>query len=143
MSTVKQTVRERCQQNQSKYQNEEEIISACMRTLGVRRKQVQKILKSLGLRKSSGPAAVGISEEELRAKCDILYKIEQAVKNLPENRYIPDAEFREFFCQINANKYRAKADLPTFEKFKGRANGVTYWARPENIKRLKESGVLQ
>jgi hypothetical protein len=68
--------------------------------------------------------------------------IEDAVKRLPKDRYITDAEFREHFCQVPANKYKAKATLPQFNIYKGTAGGVTYWSRPENISRLKESGVL-
>jgi hypothetical protein len=140
-SKSKPTVREWCQQNYEKYKAQEELIVSCVKALGVRKKQVVKILRTLG---SSGSSVetIGLSENELRAKCDVLFKIEAAIKKIPMDRYIPDAEFREFFCQVNASKYRSKADLPQFEKYKGVANGVTYWARPENIKRLKESGVF-
>lgn len=140
-SRPKPTVREWCQQNYEKYKAQEELIVSCVKALGVRKKQVVKILRTLGTSGSSS-GSVGLSEDELRAKCDVLFKIEMAVKRIPIDRYIPDSEFREFLCQVNANKYRSKADLPQFEKYKGIANGVTYWARPENIKKLKESGVF-
>jgi hypothetical protein len=139
MAKAKQPVREWCQQNFDKYPTKEELIENCVKALGVKRKQVLHKLKVLN---TNGSSSIGLSENELRAKCDVLFKIESAVKKLPVDRYIPDAEFREFFCQVNVNKYRSKADLPQFEKYKGIASGVTYWSKPENIKRLKESGVF-
>ena len=144
---VKQTVREWYQQNYDKYPEKEELIAECVRVLGVTRDQVVRKVKEIKLKtmrdSDSVPETVGLSEDELRSRCDIIYKIETAVKKIPSDKYIPDSEFREFFCQINANKYRSKADLPQFEKYKLIADGVIYWARPENIKRLKESGVFQ
>lgn len=139
MAKAKQTVREWCQQNFDKYPTKEELIENCVKALGVKRKQVLHKLKVLNTTGSS----IGLSENELRAKCDVLFKIEAALNKLPQDRYIPDTEFREFFCQVNANKYRSKADLPQFEKYKGSAGGVTYWGVANNIKRLKESGILK
>ena len=141
MAKAKQTVREWCQQNYEKYPTKDELIENCIKLLGVKRKQVLHIFKSLD--NNNGASGIGLSENELRAKCDVLYKIETALNKLPSDRYIPDTEFREFFCQVNANKYRSKADLPQFEKYKGIAGGVTYWGVANNIKRLKESGILK
>ncbi len=139
-SALKPTVREWCQANFEKYQTQEEIISNCMRTLGVKRDQVVRKLRILS---NSRRPSVGISESDLRKKCDVTYIIEDAVKRIPDGRYISDADFREFFCKLNTTKYRPKANLPQFDKFKGIADGVTYWGKKEGIERLISDGTMR
>lgn len=133
------TIREWCQTHQNEYKTKEELIINCVNNLGVTRDRVLRILNE---NSGNGVPIVGLNKDELKFKYDVLYKIEQAVKHLPEDRYVPDAEFREFLVEVDTKKYRSKANLPQFDKYKGAASGVVYWAKPENIKRLKEAGVL-
>jgi hypothetical protein len=150
-SFAKQTVGEWCLQNHKRYKTREDIIENCIRSLGVCRKQVVRKLRDLRLIGSldlnkidvniSKP--VGLNEKDFKLKCDATYIIEEAVKNLPPDRFIPDPEFREFVCKLNANQYRPKSNLPRFEKYKGISGGVVYWSKPENIEKLKKEGVLK
>jgi hypothetical protein len=138
----RKTIKEWCLENSGKYTDKKDLIAACIKALGVTRDRVIRKLKAID-NVATGVAGAGLSESELRARCDVTFKIEQAVKSLPEGRFIPDSEFREMICKINANAFRSKADQSQFDKNKGVAGGVVYWAKAEDIKRLKESGVLQ
>ena len=136
--------------NLSKYNSTKEATRACSKKLGYPIKSVQTktnewirkgALNPNSFSKSS--SLVGLSVDDMREKYDALYKIEKAVKEIPIGRYIPEAEFRECVVKCDASKFRAKADLEQFNKYKGIAKGVTYWANPSDIKRLKDQGVLQ
>jgi hypothetical protein len=141
--------------NLLKYESTEGAIRACCKNLGystgsVRTKTREWIKKgylkskddsnSPILKKSS---SLGLSVNDMREKYDVLYKIEIAVKGIPIGRFIPEAEFRECVVKSEASRFRAKADLEQFNKYKGIAKGITYWANPSDIKKLKDQGVLQ
>jgi hypothetical protein len=149
------TIREWMIDNLLKYRSTKEAIRACSKNLGysiesVRDKTTKCIKKGLLEPKDSynpslkdSSSLVGLSVNDMREKYDALYKIEKAVKEIPAGRFVPEAEFRECVVKCEASKFRAKAELEQFNKYKGVAKGTTYWANPVDIKRLKDQGVLQ
>jgi len=144
------TIREWVTNNAGKYQNNSELADACSKELGVARKTIFNLLSEMKAKGKEKPIRgseirlgnLGLSEQEFRAKHDSLYKLEQAVKMLMPDKFIPENEFRATVA-IDPSKFRSKADLPQFDTYKGRVNGVTYWGHPRDIKRLKDEGVLQ
>ena len=155
------TTREWMIKNLSKYDSTQDAVKACSKELDLSyfsvRDKVTRLVKEGVLtpvdqftpRFKSCPSTqrhstiIGLSIDDMREKYDALYKIEKAVKEIPEGRFIPEAEFRECVAKCEASKFRAKADLDQFNKYKGVAKGITYWGNPSDIKRLKEQGVLQ
>ena len=153
------TIRQWMVENLSKYETTREAIKDCSKELCLSfisvRDKVTKLVKEGILtpvdqftpRPKSLPqkhgSQIGLSVEDMREKYDALYKIEMGVKEIPEGRFIPEAEFRECVAKCEASKFRAKADLDQFNKYKGVAKGITYWGNPSDIKRLKDQGVLQ
>ena len=145
--------------NLAKYETTQEAIKACSKELRFSfisvRDKVTRLVKEGVLtpvdqftpRPKSSPqkhcSQLGLSVDDMREKYDALYKIEKAVKEIPEGRFIPEAEFRECIAKCETSKFRAKADLEQFNKYKGVAKGITYWGNPTDIKRLKDQGVLQ
>lgn len=133
------------------FANDEEAIIACSKDLGVKPKSVRdslqrsstNSLKKSPISSSTDMCSIGLSVDDIRSKYDVLYKIKKAIKEIPEGRFIPEAEFREMFVKCDSSKFRGKADLPEFSDFKGQAKGITYWANPKDIIKLKNEGVLQ
>jgi hypothetical protein len=84
----------------------------------------------------------GVNIKDFRAKFDVLYKIRKQVKDMPRDRLYAESEFRQI---VNADsaRFRNKADLPEFDKNKGRAGGTTYWGSESIINQFKSEGVLQ
>lgn len=80
---------------------------------------------------------VGLSESELRAKHDTMFKIRAAVKALPRGRYLPDQQMRDL-AKVNTNVWRGYSESAEFEKYKIKLSGIVYWGVPDCIKRLKE-----
>lgn len=149
------TIREWLAKNREKYQKNSEAADACAEELKVAKKTVFNMISKLKKNENRIAAAIsgicgsdvrlgnlGLSEQEFRAKHDSLYKLEQAVKALVPDKFIPETEFRATIS-IDPSKFRSKADLPQFDIYKGRVTGVTYWGHPRDIKRLKDEGVLQ
>lgn len=87
------------------------------------------------------PACVkphGLTENELRARHDNMYKIRAGCKKLQRNIYLTDQQMREACC-IPANMWRGFSDNTEFDKFKIRmSGGLIYWGLPECVKKLKE-----
>jgi hypothetical protein len=132
--------------HKTEYGSEDEALKACAKhfKLGVVAAQQRMGIKDPYLKtmKESHPD-VGLSEHQLREKIDPLFKLEQAVKEIPAGKFIPEAEFRSNVAKLNATQFRAKADLPQFNIYKGRNSGVIYWGKPASIKKLKDEGILQ
>lgn len=146
----KQSIREWWLEHSPGYNSYTDAVQDCVSILKVTRHSVYKIvgkLKRKGtsvLVKDGQPSkinGIGLSEQELRFRHDALYKLEQAVKTLTSGKFIPEPEFRTTIS-IDPSKFRSKADLPQFDQFKGKVQGVTYWGNPKDIKRLKDEGVL-
>jgi hypothetical protein len=146
----KKTIREWWCENCGLYNSYGEAVKACISALKVQPNAVYKSVARLKKRgtkvlvkdnRKSTIGNIGLSEEELRSKHDALYKLEQAVKTLTLGKFIPEPEFRAT-VSIDPSKFRSKSDLPQFDSYKGRVQGVTYWGNPKDIKKLKDEGVL-
>lgn len=156
MTSEKLSVVEWVKTNLSKFANENVAIEMCVDELKKSRKTVRDAitrykltaasllseLKSNKIKKTNKPST-GLSIDDIRGRCDIIYKIEKAIEQIPQNRFIPDSEFREVLVKCSTTQYRSKADLDKFLKNKGSAKGVTYWGSDSDIKRLKDEGILK
>lgn len=156
------TIKEWWKANEKNFQSYGEAVKACAAQLGVAEKTVYNQCSSLRTLPFSSRAPkngttspaltrppillkgkmTGLSEVELRSKYDALYKLEKAVGSLTRGQFIPEQEFRSAI-NLEPSKFRSKADMPQFDAFKGKVAGVTYWAHPADIKKLKNEGVLQ
>ena len=86
---------------------------------------------------------VGISEQELRAKYDVTFKIKKAAEDLSGDIFYTEFEFMKL-CEIQANSgFRHIIDSGLFDQFRGKAGGTIYWSNPQNISKLKNEGVLK
>jgi hypothetical protein len=146
----KKSIRDWWIENSSLYTSSVNAIAACVRDLEVRRKSVVKSLARMRLqgimeasneRNDEFKSNMGLTEQELRSKHDSLYKLEQSVKTLAPGKFIPENDFR-VLTTLDVVKFRSRAELPQFDLYKGKVNGMTYWGNPKDIKRLKEEGVL-
>ena len=147
----KKTIREWWGENSILYSSYSDAVAACSEQLGVTRRAIFNLNRRLKLKgkpslngKSFSNKKIcssGLSEEELRIKHDPLYKLEKAVKSLIKGQFIPEQEFRGI-VGLDSSKFRAKADLPQFDLYKGKVQGAIYWGNPKDIKRLKEEGIL-
>ena len=146
------TIREWIVKNTSKYSSSADAADACSAEIGIKRstffntlsdlKKLGKVRTDIFLAGGAKVANLGLSEQELRSKHDALYKLEQAIKLLSPGKFVPEPEFRSTVA-IDPSKFRAKADLPQFDQYKGRVGSLTYWGHPKDIQRLKDEGVLQ
>ena len=148
-------------ENEKNFETYSDAVKACYKDLGVSPKTVYNrcsVLRTLPFssrapKNGTSPALTrspiilkgkmtGLSEVELRSKYDALYKLEKAVGSLGRGQFVPEQEFRSAI-NLEPSKFRAKADMPQFDQYKGKVAGVTYWAHPADIKKLKNEGVLQ
>jgi hypothetical protein len=145
------TISEWIRQKGSKFKSTSEAADACSAELHLTRKSFFNTLYELKKKGKVKPttclpdargANLGLSEQELRSKHDGLYKLEQAVKTLMPGKFIPEPEFRATIA-TNPSQFRSKADLPQFDIYRGRTQGITYWGHPRDIKRMKDEGILQ
>jgi hypothetical protein len=81
---------------------------------------------------------IGISEAEIRAKHDNLYKLREGCKKLVKGFYLTDQQMRET-CRIGTNVWRGFSEKEEFQKYKCVAPGdKIYWGVPDSVKRLQE-----
>jgi len=78
-----------------------------------------------------------MTEDQMRAKFDWLYKLRKAVAQLEPGKYWPEADFREMVAKVPGNKFRSVADLSEFDDYHGKEGGTTYWGHPESIAKLQ------
>lgn len=83
----------------------------------------------------------GLSEAELRAKHDNHYKIGKALKSLKKGEFIPESEFI-ISIGLAGGGYRRWLDSSNYNDYRGKAQGITYYGHPEDIKRMKDETVL-
>ena len=89
------------------------------------------------------PLKMGISENQFRAKHDVKYQVEQAVKTLQKGAFLTTPEFVQSAKIRQGQGYKNFIEHPDFEDYRGRAGSVVYWSHPDSIKKLKEEGLLQ
>lgn len=81
---------------------------------------------------------IGLSEKELRARHDNVFKIREGCKQLQKGYYLTDQQMREM-CRVSTNVWRGFSEKEEFSKFKCQApGGKIYWGTPECCKKLQE-----
>jgi len=81
---------------------------------------------------------MGLSESELRAKHDNIFKIRQGCKQLQKGYYLTDQQMREF-CKVGPNVWRGFSEKEEFAQYKFTAQGgKVYWGTPEGVRKLTE-----
>ena len=83
------------------------------------------------------PTVTGITESEIRAKHDNMFKLRSAIKALRKGFYVPDQQLRAT-AKIAINFWRTVADNPEFEKFRIKLGDQVYWGVPDGIRKLRE-----
>ena len=158
------SITEFLRENAGKYPDRKSLIAACIQELNCSPKNVQNafydVQKSknpirFGSEPVTGPTPVphptlsGLSELELRQKHDVKYIIKQAALKLPppngkgEGTFVTENEFIKQ-CNIQSQSgFRLSLAGEEFSAYKGKAGGVTYWAHPESITKMKNEGILR
>lgn len=88
------------------------------------------------------PNARAISETELRSKYDNLFICGEAVKKLAKGLFYVEREFIQL-CGFKSVNYRSAIEDARFADYHGTAGGTVYWGTKEDIKRLKNEGILR
>jgi hypothetical protein len=86
---------------------------------------------------------VGFSTIDMQKKYDAEFKIEEAIKQIPKGRFVPEAEFRDVLVKANMSHFRIKSNLEKFDKYKGKAKSIIYWGNADDIESLKLRGILK
>jgi hypothetical protein len=84
-----------------------------------------------------------ITENELREKHDMFFRIQAFVKKIPDGRFIDESSLLRELSLIGKPRYRDALSRPELKDFKGRVDGVYYYGSHNSIKKLKSEGVLQ
>jgi hypothetical protein len=89
------------------------------------------------------PPKAAITEQQLRSKYDITYKIQKAANELSGDVFYTEFDFLKI-CELpSGSGFRHIVDSGLFDQYRGKAGGTIYWSCPENINRLKNEGVLR
>jgi hypothetical protein len=80
---------------------------------------------------------IGLTEKDLRAKHDTMFKIRAGVKALKKGIYFMDQQMREH-CKVASNAWRGYSEQAEFESYKTKLNGILYWGTVESIKKLED-----
>lgn len=139
------TVREWLLENWSNHERKE-ALALCCAQLNVTYRSASEMyakIKKTKLAETNGTCEViGLSIDDMRARYDAIYKITNAVKEIPKGKFVPEQEFREKLVKCDPGKFRSKACLEQFSKYKGYAKGITFWGNSDDIQRLKDEGIL-
>ena len=86
--------------------------------------------------------AVGMSEEQFRAKFDLRFIIESKCKTLQRGIFLSMSEFIKL-CGITPSAgYRDIMLHSDFDDYRGKVRGEIYWSAPESISKLRQEGIL-
>ena len=83
-----------------------------------------------------------MSETELRSKYDNLFICQQGIEKLTKGLYYAEREFIQL-CGFKSTNYRSAIEDSKFMDYHGTAGGITYWGTKDDIKRLKNEGILR
>lgn len=129
-----------------------ELVNACVKDLGARRKTVWDSFYYI--RDSKNPIVfgvkqpvnisngIGISEAELRQRHDIKFIIEKTAKELKKEMYVMEADFIKRCNLRTQSGYRQIIDSQEFSKYRGKASGIIYWSHPESMAKMIDEGIL-
>lgn len=127
-------------ENNSNFRDKETLVQGCMKATGKSRDSIMDAYRRLYSKNKIRPhngAKLGLTESELRAKHDNMYKIREGVKQLQEGIYLTDQQMREF-CKINTTQWRGYSENAEFDDYKIRVNSNTiYWGVPDCVERLR------
>jgi len=128
------TIVEFLKANKNKYPSKDLLISQAIKTLNVSRDAVTKAYKKVF---TTNPT-IGITEKDLRAKYDNMFKLKEGVKALKKGIFLRDQEMREI-CKIPPAVWRGYSEHQEFEKYKYKPNSKeTYWSTPDSVARMRE-----
>ena len=82
-----------------------------------------------------------LTETELRAKHDNHYKVVKAAQALERGFYIENRDFTAALSLSGTSHSRWTGNT-AFDKYRGKAGGITYWSHPESIAKMKADGVF-
>lgn len=80
---------------------------------------------------------MGLSEKDIRAKHDTMFKIREGMKTLKKGVYFMDQQMREH-CKVTSAVWRSYSEQVEFESYKTKLNGVVYWGTVDSIKKLED-----
>lgn len=88
-----------------------------------------------------GKSTMKLSEADLRAKHDNHFKVTKAAQALEKGTYI---ENRDFIASLglSGSSHTRWTGNTAFDKYRGKAGGITYWSHPESIQKMRDDGVL-
>ena len=89
------------------------------------------------------PGEVLLSENELRHKHDMFFKVISFVKGIPDGKYIEETAMLRQLGMIGKPRYKDAITRPELKDYKGKVDGVTYYGTQSSIVKLKQEGVLQ
>jgi hypothetical protein len=144
------SIRAWLRENRNRYGNEALLRQACMEQLGVTNDQTYQAIKKMKYAGQWGEQPkdpisqqqqprFGINEAQLRQKHDIGYIINQKLLELKPGSFYTESEFVKM-CNIRG-AYRTYLDGLT--DYRGKASGITYYAHPDSIRKMKMEGILQ
>lgn len=80
----------------------------------------------------------GISEDDMMKKFDNAYKLDVAVKNLPDGEFFTDIQMRQL-ADISLNKWKTVSNNEEYDCYKLRPCGnQMYWGSKNSVKRMRE-----
>ena len=131
------TIREWLTANKEAYDDQEDLIAACMDALGVSRPGVRLKLREMGLTGSQSKGKRGLSRAEFKRQFDeetaAKVAIAEGLKKLGADDILPDVDFKRF-CGANPNGWRdAAAD---FREYQFSVGTKIFWATKATVQEM-------
>jgi hypothetical protein len=134
--------------NKEKYTNPNALARGCMGALHLGKSgkiyaRAREIMGSPAASpaKQAKPASGALTEADIRARHDSVFRVREAAKALQPGVYVPEAEFISELRLVGG--YRTLLERAEFQVYRGKApGGSVYWGHPESIKALKDDHVL-
>ncbi len=129
------TIAEWISQNISKYPDKKALLNECCKAMHCQKDTARRNYNKAITHKTI-PPTIGLSEKDIRAKHDNMYKIREGVKKLQKGIFLTDQQMRDF-CKVSPNIWRGYCDHSDFEKYKYKPTAKdTYWATPDTIRKV-------
>lgn len=87
------------------------------------------------------PASL-LSEEQIREKHDMFFRILHYVKSIPEGQFTDETSMLRQLELIGKPRYKEAISRPELKEYKGKVDGVVYYGHANSIKKLKSEGIL-
>ena len=125
-------------ENESKYPDKDTLVTQCAKALSVEKSYVLREYTKRIETKSPDPQKplTGLTEKDIRARHDMMYKIREGAKQLEKGLYLTDQQMREH-CKVPPQVWRGYSENQEFDKFKLKLGKVIYWGLPEGVNKLR------